>query len=120
MSGSEMAQPVATVSEFPASGLIAVDVNGEQVVICRAADGTIHAVQDRCSHAEVALSEGEIEGCEIECWLHGARFDLRTGAPSGLPATEPIPVYAVTVDGDDIYVDTTPVVLSNAAKEQSA
>jgi 3-phenylpropionate/trans-cinnamate dioxygenase ferredoxin subunit len=56
------------------------------------------------------LSEGDVEGCEIECWLHGSRFDLRTGKPSGPPATEPVPVYAVRVDGDDVLVDvTTPV-----------
>lgn len=114
-----MSPVVASVSEIPPSGILAVDVDGEAVVICRTADGALHAVQDRCSHAEVALSEGELEGCQIECWLHGARFDLRTGAPSGPPATEPIPVYTVTVAGDDIFVDLTTPSLSTPAKEQS-
>jgi 3-phenylpropionate/trans-cinnamate dioxygenase ferredoxin subunit len=40
----------------------------------------------------------------VECWLHGSRFDLRTGKPTGLPATEAVPVYSVRIDGDDIYV----------------
>ena len=54
------------------------------------------------------LSEGDVEDCEIECWLHGSRFDLRTGKPTGLPATEPVAVYPVTVEGDDVLVDVTP------------
>ena len=58
-------------------------------------------------HAAVALSEGEVEDCTVECWLHGSRFDLRTGKPTGLPATEPIATFPLEVRGDDIYVDTT-------------
>ncbi len=51
------------------------------------------AIQDMCSHAAVALSEGEVEDCTVECWLHGSRFDLRTGKPTGLPATEPVATF---------------------------
>ena len=64
----------------------------------------VHAVYDECSHAAVPLSEGEIEDCTLECWLHGSRFDLRTGAPTGLPATEPVPVYPVEIQDGWIYV----------------
>ena len=53
----------------------------------------------------MSLSDGEVEGCAIECWLHGSTFDLRTGKPTTLPATEPVPVYPVRVDGDDVLVD---------------
>jgi len=53
----------------------------------------------------VRLSEGDVEDCEIECWLHGSTFSLETGAPLNLPATEPVPVYPVTIDGDDVLVD---------------
>jgi 3-phenylpropionate/trans-cinnamate dioxygenase ferredoxin subunit len=67
-------------------------------------DGEVYAIQDVCSHASVALSEGEIEDQTIECWLHGSRFDLVTGKPTGLPATVPVPVYPVKIDGDDILV----------------
>ena len=70
----------------------------------RTDDGEVYAIRDVCSHAEVPLSEGEIDGCTLECWLHGSRFDLRTGAPTGLPATEPVPVYPVEIRDDDIYV----------------
>ena len=68
---------------------------------------------DICSHAEVSLSEGEVDDGEIECWLHGSRFDLRTGQPTGLPATEPVPVYPVKIDGDDVLVDVVNPVNSN-------
>ena len=68
------------------------------------ADGEVFALRDVCSHAEVPLSEGEIYDTTVECWLHGSCFDLRTGRPTGLPATEPVPVYPVKIEGDDVYV----------------
>jgi len=68
-----------------------------------------HAVSDVCSHAEISLSEGEVDGLTIECWLHGSRFDLVTGHPTGLPATKPIPVYPVKIEGDDVYVSLAPL-----------
>ncbi len=66
-----------------------------------------YALGDRCSHADISLSEGEvlIEECALECWKHGSSFDLRTGEPQSLPATRPVPVYAVTVEGDDVSVE---------------
>ena len=72
-------------------------------------DGDIHAVDDTCSHANVSLSEGELDGCTLECWLHGSRFDIRTGEPSGPPAIVPIDVYPVKVEDDDVFVGTTPL-----------
>ena len=69
-----------------------------------------YAIEDVCSHAEVPLSEGDVEEFKgaptIECWLHGSCFDLRTGEPTNLPATEPVSVYPVRVEGEDVYVDT--------------
>jgi nitrite reductase/ring-hydroxylating ferredoxin subunit len=82
---------------------LGVEVAGEPVAIVRTM-GEVFAIRDVCSHAEVPLSEGEIDGCTIECWLHGSRFDLRTGEPTGLPATEPVPVYPVKIEGDDVLV----------------
>jgi 3-phenylpropionate/trans-cinnamate dioxygenase ferredoxin subunit len=52
----------------------------------------------------VALSEGEVDGYTIECWLHGSCFDVRTGEPTNLPATEPVPVYPVIIQGDEVLV----------------
>ena len=84
-------------------GALRVMIDGIPVAIVRSA-GEVYAIQDVCSHANVALSEGEIEDQTIECWLHGSRFDLVTGRPTGLPATVPVPVYPVKIDGDDILV----------------
>jgi 3-phenylpropionate/trans-cinnamate dioxygenase ferredoxin component len=83
---------------------LAVDLDGTDVAVVRDGDDW-YAIDDECSHASIPLSEGDVEGCEIECWLHGSRFDLRTGKPSGPPATEPVAVYAVRVEGDDVFVD---------------
>ncbi|MGW2376158.1 MULTISPECIES: bifunctional 3-phenylpropionate/cinnamic acid dioxygenase ferredoxin subunit [Kitasatospora] len=80
-----------------------VDLNGVPVSIVRTEEG-VFAINDTCSHANVSLSEGEVEDCMIECWLHGSSFDLRTGKPSGLPATKPVAVYPVKIEGDDVLV----------------
>jgi 3-phenylpropionate/trans-cinnamate dioxygenase ferredoxin subunit len=82
----------------------AVTVDGVELAVVHDGDDW-YAIYDECSHAAIALSEGDVEGCEIECWLHGSRFDLRTGKPTGLPATEPVPIYPVQVQGDDVLVD---------------
>ena len=79
------------------------------VLLVRDGD-TVHALRDLCSHAEVALSEGEVTRKGVECWLHGSCFDLRTGRPSSPPATEPVDVFAVELRGDDVYVDVTAAV----------
>ncbi len=97
--------PAITLADLPEVGVVQVDVDGQPVAVVRAQDGSIHAVDDTCSHANVSLSEGEVEDCTIECWLHGSRFDLRTGEPTGLPATAPIDVYAVSVQDGTVYVD---------------
>jgi 3-phenylpropionate/trans-cinnamate dioxygenase ferredoxin subunit len=91
------------LSDLPDEGVIGVDLNGTPVAIVRAAD-EIFALQDVCSHAEVALSEGEVYDHTIECWLHGSCFDLRTGDPTGPPATKPVPTYPVKIEGDDVLV----------------
>lgn len=83
-----------------------VELEGVSVALVRT-EGEVFAVNDICSHANVSLSEGEVEDCQIECWLHGSSFDLRTGKPSALPATRPIPVYPVKIEGDDVLVSVT-------------
>ncbi len=93
-----------SLAEVAPGSAIAVNVDGTAVAVVRAGDD-VFAISDECSHAAIPLSEGEVEGCEIECWLHGSRFDLRTGKPSGPPATEAVPTYAVSIVGDDVFVD---------------
>jgi len=81
-----------------------VDLDGESLCLVRTADA-VHAVDDVCTHADVSLSDGDVDGTTIECWLHGSRFDLVTGAPSGPPAVMPITVYPVSIDQGDVLVD---------------
>jgi 3-phenylpropionate/trans-cinnamate dioxygenase ferredoxin subunit len=82
------------------------DVDGHRIALVRIGDD-VYAIGDRCSHADYPLSEGEVweEEREIECPKHGSTFSLATGEPQSLPATQPVPVYAVTVDGDDVKVE---------------
>lgn len=81
-----------------------VEIDDEPVVLVRQGE-QVHALRDECSHATLALSEGEVTRKGIECWLHGSCFDLRTGAPSSLPATEPVDVFPVEIRDGDVYVD---------------
>ena len=77
-------------------GRSACTVDDHEVAVARHGE-EVFAVEDMCSHAAVALTEGEVEDGTIECWLHGSRFDLRTGKPTGLPATEPVATFPVEV-----------------------
>jgi 3-phenylpropionate/trans-cinnamate dioxygenase ferredoxin subunit len=94
------------LSELDDKKPLAVEIGDVAVVLVRDGD-EVHALRDECSHASLSLSEGEVTRKGIECWLHGSCFDLRTGRPSSPPATEPVDVYAVRIDGDDVYVDPT-------------
>lgn len=97
-------QRVCAVGDVAPGSAISVEVDGEPVAIVHTDGDEFYAIEDVCSHAEVALSEGEIEGATVECWLHGSRFDLKTGEPLELPATEPVPVFPVQVTGDDVLI----------------
>ncbi len=82
------------------------DVGQHRIALVRIGDD-FYAVGDRCSHADFSLSEGEVwpDELEIECWKHGSTFSLKTGEPQSLPATRPVPVYDVRVEGDEVWVD---------------
>ncbi|MGH3472198.1 MAG: non-heme iron oxygenase ferredoxin subunit [Nocardioidaceae bacterium] len=99
-------QRACALDDIPLDGVIAVDVDGVELALVRTSD-EVFAIYDECSHAAIALSEGDVdaEACEIECWLHGSRFDLRTGKPTNLPATEPVPIYPCKVESGDVVVD---------------
>ena len=103
------AQLACYAQDVPPCGTFRAELEGPdgpvEVAVVRAEDGELYAISDVCSHGAVSLSEGEVEGATIECWLHGSQFDLRTGQPVQLPAVRPVPVYPVTVDGDKVLVD---------------
>ncbi len=95
-----------SLDEFREGEAVAAVIGDQEIAVAH--DGEEYfAVEDICSHAAVALSEGEVADCTVECWLHGSRFDLRTGKPIGPPATDPVATFPLEVRGDEIYVDTT-------------
>jgi 3-phenylpropionate/trans-cinnamate dioxygenase ferredoxin subunit len=103
------AQLACLAADVPAGTAMRVELEGpggpvEVAIVCDEA-GDLHAISDICSHGQVSLSDGDVDGRTIECWLHGSTFDLRTGEPLGLPATRPVPVYPLTLDGDRVLVD---------------
>jgi 3-phenylpropionate/trans-cinnamate dioxygenase ferredoxin subunit len=97
---------VCSVADLTDDAALSVVVDGEPLAVVRS-EGEFFAIRDVCSHADVPLSEGDVEECAIECWLHGSRFDLRSGKPTGLPATKPVPVYPVRIEGGDVLVSIT-------------
>lgn len=82
---------------------VQVDIDGIPVCLVRTG-GAVHAVRDECTHESVPLSDGEVANGAIECWLHGSRFDLATGRVLSPPATRPVAVYGVRIDGEDVLV----------------
>ena len=105
-----MREHVCAVADLTPGTAHPAVVGGKNLAMVRLADGSVHAIEDSCSHGSVALSEGEVSDCFVECWLHGSRFDVTTGAPATPPATAAVAVYRVEIEGDDVYVDPeTPI-----------
>jgi 3-phenylpropionate/trans-cinnamate dioxygenase ferredoxin subunit len=96
---------VCTTSDVAPGSARCFDVGGHRIALVRI-DDHWYAIGDRCSHADFSLSEGDVwaDEREIECPKHGSTFSLETGEPRTLPATQPVPVYSVRVDGDDVVV----------------
>ncbi len=95
---------VARLADLPPNGKLLVNVNGRSVALFHV-EGTIYAIEDVCTHDGGPLVEGELDGYEIECPRHGARFDIRTGQVRRLPAFQPIETYAVKIEGDDVLIE---------------
>ena len=83
---------------------VRIEKNGEALCVTRIGD-EVFAIGDVCSHSEASLSEGDVTDYKIECWLHGAEFDLRTGEALTPPSVAPVKTYLVTVDGDSVTVE---------------
>jgi len=94
---------VATLDECPPGSLRPVMVGPDPVVLANVS-GTVHALRDRCTHEELPLSDGEMDGSDLICAHHGARFDITSGAARGLPAVRPVKSYPVEIRGDGIYI----------------
>ena len=94
---------VATTSEILDGEVKAFVVENMQIAICNR-NNNFYAFRDECSHEEYPLSDGDLEGDNIVCMYHGAEFDIKTGEDLCLPATEPIDVFELKIEGDDILV----------------
>jgi len=94
---------VASRSEIPPGGKKLAEVDGHAIALFNVG-GTYYAIDDVCTHDGGPLAEGELEGDEIRCPRHGARFDVRTGRALCLPAFEPVATHRVEVRGDDVLV----------------
>jgi 3-phenylpropionate/trans-cinnamate dioxygenase ferredoxin subunit len=97
--------PVCKVGDIQPGSRRRFEVGNIAVCVVRIGDD-FYAINDKCSHADFSLCEGELlpEEREIECWKHGSTFSLLTGEPQSLPATKPVPVYDVKIVDDDVVV----------------
>ncbi len=92
------------LSELTTGKAVKIEKDGRSICVARVGD-EVFAVDDTCSHSDASLSEGDITDFKIECWLHGAEFDLRTGQALTPPAVAPIKTYSESVEGDSVTVD---------------
>jgi 3-phenylpropionate/trans-cinnamate dioxygenase ferredoxin subunit len=93
---------VGELSDIPVGE--SVRVQGQVAIAVFNVDGELFAIDDTCTHQDASLSDGWIEGCAVECPLHAACFDLRTGRPSGPPAKKPVRTHRVVVEDGLVYV----------------
>ncbi len=96
---------LCNIEEIPSGTSKRVDVENYRLCLINI-EGDIYVIDDRCSHADFSLSEGilDTDECEIECPKHGAIFDVKTGNPKSLPATQPVSSYDVVVEDGKIFV----------------
>ena len=96
---------VAKIDDLAVDEMKKVVLDGEEICLAHAEDGSYYALSDICTHEEYSLSDGELWGMDVECPAHGSRFNVHTGAVTGLPAVIPARTYRVIVEGDDVYVE---------------
>ena len=95
--------PVAKVSELLPGQMKWVAVNGERRVLANV-EGTFYAISDVCGHRNAPLSRGKLDGYLIECPLHYAQFDVRTGELVNGPVSTAVPIYQVCIEADTVYI----------------
>lgn len=100
-----MAVRICAVEDIKPGKAIRVKIGELAIAIVRTKAGDVRAIDDKCSHGEISLSEGFVDKETIECWAHGAKFSLETGAALTLPAYEPVAVYEVLIDNGDIFLE---------------
>jgi 3-phenylpropionate/trans-cinnamate dioxygenase ferredoxin subunit len=98
-------QRACALSELEQDTAKRVEIDGVAIAVVLDGNGDVHAIGDVCTHGDISLSDGFVEGETLECWAHGSAFSLHTGRPLNLPAYEPVPVFVVQIDGDDVLID---------------
>ncbi|PAZ11073.1 bifunctional 3-phenylpropionate/cinnamic acid dioxygenase ferredoxin subunit [Streptomyces sp. SA15] len=98
--------PVCRLEDLPEGESVRIGTTPPTAVF-RTDDGELYAIDDTCTHQDASLSEGWLEGCLVECPLHAASFDLRTGRPTSLPARRPVRTHRVTVEDGVVHVHVT-------------
>ncbi|GAA1444441.1 non-heme iron oxygenase ferredoxin subunit [Leifsonia poae] len=106
-----MGTRVCSLDELVVDQATRVVIDGVPMAVVKDSAGDVHAIGDTCTHGEISLSEGFVEGETLECWAHGSQFSLISGKPLNLPAYEPVPVYQVELIDGDVFIDP------NATKE---
>jgi 3-phenylpropionate/trans-cinnamate dioxygenase ferredoxin subunit len=99
------ASKICALDELEPNQAVKVDIDGVSIALVKDSAGAVFAIGDTCTHGDISLSEGFVEGETLECWAHGSQFSLRTGKPLTLPAYEPVPVYQVELIDGDVYID---------------
>ena len=98
---------VCKLADLPAGEMRLIEVDGRKIGVFHCADGGLLAIEDRCSHDDGPLAEGEFDSasCTVECPRHGSLFDLRTGRPKTLPAYRPVDTFEVRIDDDEVKLE---------------
>ena len=98
---------VCRLDELPQGEMRLVEADGRKIGVFHAADGELYAIEDRCSHDEGPLAEGEFDPAArtVECPRHGSLFDLRSGRPKTLPAYVPVEIFEVHVEDGDVKME---------------
>ncbi len=96
------------LSDLPDGRGVRVEAGGHRIAVFRMGD-EVYAIGDRCTHAEASLAEGEVFDLDVECPRHGSEFSLVTGEPASFPATRSVPVYDVTFEDEEVFLELEPV-----------
>ena len=96
---------ICNLNEIPENALLKKEIEGHSIILIRK-NKVVHVVEDQCSHMNYPLSDGELDNDEIECSYHGAKFHIKSGEPTCLPATENIKVYEVVIKDEEVFILT--------------
>ncbi|AWB89225.1 non-heme iron oxygenase ferredoxin subunit [Homoserinimonas hongtaonis] len=99
---------ICSLDDIAVNSAVRVVIGETPIAVVKDSSGDVHAIGDTCTHGDISLSEGFVEGKTLECWAHGSQFSLTTGKPITLPAYDPVPVFAVSIVDGDVYIDPTP------------